>query len=262
MESNTALIHAASGLVPSMSAKQTGIIKQSFTAQISASLYYQAQVMANLTKSKAVANKFQKVVYDAVVDDFGMYMDAMARSKPKQFHHVYEWNQLGSENGRLFKLNRIPSQGLVLSLDYSFKLSKTKVPNKFKKSFVFANKAYVMENGTTVIIAPKKAERLVFESKAGYTVFMPKGKSVTVQNPGGRAVQQSFSMAYKKYFTGQLVNNAIRTGGVARILGADIAKSLRLPGQVKKIKYTFSPNSLKSEAESRIAEVFSEGLNG
>jgi hypothetical protein len=259
LESNVALIHASSGLVRPMTAPSKGVIKESLTAQIAASLYYQSQVMASLSTNKRVASKFQKLMFDAVQQEFGLYIDAQARSKPKQFHHVYEWNMVGSDGARLFQLTKIPTQGLQLNFSYSFLPSKSKVPSLNKRSFVFANKASIMENANSVLISPVNAERLVFEAKAGYTVFMPKGKSVTIKNPGGVAVKYSFRNAYERFFTGPLVNAAIKNSGVTSVLGTDIVKALKLPGQVKKIKYAFSPNSLKSEAEARINQVFAEG---
>ena len=259
MESNSALIHASSGLVKSMTTPVNGVIKESLTAQIAASLYYQSQVMAALSNNKRVASKFQRLMFDAVQKEFGLFLDAQARSKPKQFHHVYEWNLIGSEAARLFKLNKLTSEGLQLSLSYSFLPSKSKVPTKGKRSFIFANKASIMENANAVLISPVNAERLVFQAKAGYTVFMPKGKSVTVKNPGGLAVKYSFKNAYQRFFTGQLVNTAIKNSGVTSVLATDIIKALKVPGQIKKIKYTFSPNALKSEAEARINQVFMEG---
>lgn len=261
MESNYALINASSGLVRSMTSSKNGVIKESLTAQIAASLYYQSQVMANLMNNKAVASKFQRLMFDAVQEDFAMFVDAQARSNPKQLHHVYEWQKVGNNSARLFKLNKLQSQGLMLSLNYSFLPSKSKVPNKNKKTYIFSNKATVMENARTVIISPKNADRLVFEASGGYTVFMPKGKSVTVKNPGGHAVKKSFEMTYSRYFKGPLVNAAIKNSGVNRILANDIVKSLKLPGQIKKVKYTFSPNSLKAEAEARVTEVFLGGIN-
>lgn len=262
MESNFALVSASSGLVKPMTSPQNGIIKESTTAQIAASLYYQSQVMINLMNNKTVASKFKKLMFDAVNTDFALFMDAQARSNPKQYHHVYEWKKLGSESGRLFKLNKLNTEGMTLSLSYSFLPSKTKVPNSGKNTYIFANKAFVMENAIPVVIAPKHAQRLVFQVKAGYTVFMPKGKSVIVKNPGGYGVKQSFAMAYKRYFTTQLVNTAIKNSGVTKILATDIIKSLKLPGQIKKIKYTFSPNSLRADAEARVTQMFAEGLNG
>jgi hypothetical protein len=245
-----------------MTSTKAGVIKESLTAQIAASLYYQSQVMINLMNNKTVASKFQRLMFNAIEQDFGMFIDSQARSNPKQLHHVYEWKKVGSDTARLFKLNKLNSQGLMLSLDYSFLPSKSKVPNSNRKTYIFTDKANVMENARTVIISPKNATRLVFQASGGYTVFMPKGKSVTVKNPGGYAVKKSFELAYQRYFKGQLVNSAIKNSGVNRILANDIVKSLRLPGQIKKVKYTFVPNALKAEAQSRVTQAFSEGLNG
>ena len=69
-----------------------------------------------------------------------------------------------------------------------------------------------MERGEAIQIAPRSAERLVFEID-GMTVFMPKGASVTVKRPGGVSVKNSFDLLYSRYFSGQLINETIKKSG-------------------------------------------------
>ena len=73
-----------------------------------------------LTNNKAFQNKFKTVIFDQIDKDFGEYIDAQARVKPKQLHHVYEWDKIGNAQARLFKLKRIDSGQL------SFKVSNDK----------------------------------------------------------------------------------------------------------------------------------------
>ena len=198
METNgVALLQAASGLERLMvGASDAGVIKDSNVAQISAFLYYQANVAAKLTSNKAFQRLFKTKIFSQIDKDFGLFIDSQARTKPKSLHHVYEWNKTGQTTSRLFKLNRIDSIGLSFKINYDLKLSKSSVPTKNRKQksrYVFANKAAVMEKGMPIIIRPKSAERLVFEID-GEVVFMPKGKSVTVKSPGGRASTNQFDL--------------------------------------------------------------------
>ena len=39
------------------------------------------------------------------IEALKLYVDAMARSNPQMLHHVYEWNQIGSKNARLFDVS-------------------------------------------------------------------------------------------------------------------------------------------------------------
>lgn len=258
MATNLALVNATSRLEPLMTRpSKSGVLKESITAQVSAAIFYQANIIAKLETNKAFNNTFNKIIFEQIDKDFGAYIDAQARTKPKTLHHVYEWNQTGQSDARLFKLNKLTSQGLSLKLDYEFKLSQTAVPNKYsKRKHVFANKASVMEKGIPVIVSPKYAERLVFDTGLGYTVYMPKGASVAITKPGGVAVKQSFEMEYKRFFTGNLVSESIKRSGFHNIFNMKIASALKLPMQIKKVKYSFSPRALLTEGDAALDKAF------
>lgn len=251
------LVTAASGLERLMVGAPTdAILKDSNVAQISAALYYQSNVIAKLTKSTAFKNRFKKVLFTQIDKDFGQYIDAQARIKPKALHHVYEWKRAGNAQSRLFKLNLIDTPGISFKIDFDFKPSKSLVPAKgAKRRHVFASKASTMEAGMPLKIAPRAAERLVFETDTG-TVFMPKGASVTVKRPGGPGVKNQFKLYYSRWFSGNLVNDAIKRSGFQQIFNLSMAKSLRLPSQIKKVQYSFSPNSIRQMADASIETAF------
>ena len=112
-----------------------------------------------------------------------------------------------------------------------------------------------MESGIPLIISPRAAERLVFEVN-DYTVFMPKGASVLVAKPGGVAVKNSFQAAHKVFFTGNLVNEAIKKSGFQRLFNSSMTKALRVPGDIKRVKYSFSPNSIITQADNALSQSF------
>lgn len=259
MESNVALLQAASGLERLMvGVPQNGPLKDSNVAQISAFLYYQANVLAKLEKNAAFQKLFKKTIFTQIEKEFGEYIDAKSRIKPKSLHHVYEWNKVGNPGSRLFKLRQIDFPGLSFKIDFDYKLSKSSVPSKNKmqkKKYVFANKASVIEAGMPVVIRPKSAERLVFESD-GITVFMPKGSSVMVKRPGGAAARNQFQLAYSQYFSGQLVNSAIKNSGFQSIFNSKMVKALNLPSDIKKVKYSFSANAIKKQADEALTSSF------
>ena len=251
------LITAASGLERLMyGGKNKGIIKDSNVAQISAAIYYQASVISKLETSVAFKNKFKKVIFTQINKDFGEYIDAQARIKPQSFHHVYEWKKVGQKDARLFKINMIDGSGISFKVNYEFKQSKTSVPSKKgRRRHVFANKAAVMEAGMPVTIAPRAAERLVFETDTG-TVFMPKGASVTVKRPGGSGVKNQFVLYYSRWFSGDLVNQSIKRSGFQQIFNLAMTRSLKLPSVIKRVQYSFSPNSIKQMADSSVEAAF------
>lgn len=256
------LINAASGLerLMSTSTANNKNIKDTSVAQISAAIYYKASVVSKLSNNLAFQTKFRRVLCDQIGIDFGNYMDSQARMKPKTLHHVYEWNKVGSKDARLFKLKEFAEQGLSFKITYEFLQSKTNVPSgRGRKKYKFANKAFIMENGIPVRIAPRTAERLIFEVN-GYTVFMPKGASVVVSKPGGGKATGQFRIAYAKFFTGQLVNESIRRSGFQNIFNTNMARALSLPSSIKKIQYSFSPNTIRAQADSALSQAFGGSL--
>jgi len=260
LDNSKLLVQASSGLERLMVGQSTGPLKDSNVAQISAYVYYTAQVISKLTTSKSFQNKFSKTLFDQIQADFGAYIDAQARVKPKSLHHVYEWKRTGDMNARLFKLNKLSQDGLSFRLDYELLPSRSLVPtSKGKHRHVFANKASVMEAGMPVVIAPRAAERLVFESN-GITVFMPKGASVTVRRPGGAGARNQFGLAYSIFFSGQLVSNSIKKSGFQKIFNSGMTKALKLPANIKTVQYKFSPNSIKLQADANLAAAFGGAL--
>lgn len=261
MASNVMLLQAASGLERLMYNKNPkGIVKDSNIAQISAALYYQANVIAKLSNSKNFKNKFKKIIFNQIDKDFGEYIDAQARSKPKSFHHVYEWKKTGNKNARLFKLTSMDSEGISFKVNFEFTLSKSLVPSSnSKRRHTFAMKASTMEAGMPLKIAPRHSERLVFESN-GITVFMPKGASVTVKRPGGPSVKNQFTLQYSRFFSGELVNNSIKKSGFKDLFNSESLKALKIPASIKKVQYSFSANSIKSMADSAAESAFGGSL--
>lgn len=261
MDNSTALVQAASGLEKLMGGYKGDILKDSTVAQISAFMYYQANVIAKLTTNKQFQSQFTKIMFEQIDKDFGEYIDSLARSKPKSLHHVYEWKKTGVKTARLFDLNVLSQDGLSFRIGYSFKPSKSLVPatDKTKRRHVFANKAAVMEEGKPLVIRPKHSNRLVFEMD-GIVTFMPKGKSVTVKRPGGSAARNQFSLAHGRFFSGQLVNNSIKRSGFQRIFNARMAKALKIPANIKKVQYKFSANSIRSQADAALVQAFGGAL--
>jgi hypothetical protein len=250
------LIQAASGLERMMHANQGGVLKDSTVAQISAFVYYEAAVISKLTTNKQFQQAFTKIIFDQIDTDFGNYIDALARSKPKSLHHVYEWKKTGNKNARLFKLNKISEDGLSFRVNYDFLPSRSLVPaSSSRRRHMFVDKASIMEKGNPLVIRPKSANRLVFEID-GETVFMPKGAAVTVRRPGGSAATNQFSLAHSRFFSGRLVNESIKRSGFQRIFNSSMTKALRVPSSIKKVQYTFSANTIRSQADSALALSF------
>lgn len=259
LTSNAMLLQAASGLERLMTGTKSKQIQDYSVAHISAVLYYKANVVEQLEQSKSFKEGFRKIVFSQIQKDFGDYIDAQARSKPKSLHHVYEWKNVGEEKSRLFKLKQIPSDGLSFKIGYSLLDSKSVVPGSYKRQYVFKNKAIVMEKGSPVNISPKNANRIVFEGKDGI-VFMPIGKSVTVKRPGGPATKNSFVAYHKRWFSGNLINESIKRSGFHKAFGVAFKQALTVPASLKQVKYSFSPGSIRREASVALEREFGRAM--
>jgi hypothetical protein len=259
LESNYLLVQASSGLEKLMGgSRDQGMIKESLVAQISAFVYYQSNVLSKLPENKAFKNRFNTMIFDQIDKDFGEYIDAKARVNRRALHHVYEWDKTGISSERLFKLNKLNRSDLAFAVSYEFLPSKSFAKGG-KRRHVFVNKAAVMEAGMPLKIAPRFSERIVFDVN-GYTVYMPKGASVTVSKPGGAGVKNSFESAYKLFFTGNLVNLSIKKSGFQRLFNSAIKKSLIIPASIRTVKYSFSPNSIRAQADLALTSAFGGGI--
>ena len=256
MDNSGLLVQASSGLERMMYSNQSGPLKDSTVAQISAYVYYEAAVISKLTTNNQFKALFTKTMFDQINIDFGNYIDALARSKTKSLHHVYEWKKTGNKTARLFRLNKISEEGLSFRVNYEFIPSRSMVPAATgRRRHMFANKASIMEEGKPLVIRPKNSERLVFEID-GETVFMPKGKSVTVRRPGGSAATNQFTLAHSRFFSGRLVNESIKRSGFQKIFNSSVTKALSVPSNIKKVQYSFSPNLIRSQADAALAASF------
>lgn len=260
MNSNIFLIQAASGLEKSMVGIQGNIIKDSTVAQISSTLYYQAHVLANITNNKEFTQRFKSVVFKQIMKDFGEYVDSIARVRPKSLHHVYEWGRAGDASARLYKLKSYDGEGASFKVGYEFTLSKSLVPGRLsKRRHVFSNKAEVMESGRPLVISPRYSQRLVFENN-GNKVFMPKGKSVLVKSPGGKSVKNEFTSTYRKFFMGPLVQLSVKKSGFVNMFNLGMTKAMRIPAEIRSIRYRYSPMQIQNLAKSSVNSAFTGGI--
>jgi len=77
--------------------------------------------------------------------------------------------------------------------------------------------------------------------------------------PSKSMVPTNFGKArhvYAQFFTGNLVNLSIKNSKFQQIFNSSIAKAMKLPVDVKKVKYSFSPNTLNMQAGSALAAAF------
>lgn len=152
-------------------------------------------------------NEFSK----HAIESAGEYFDASARVNPAGLQHMYEWNQNGSESGRLFDLSSIVSSDAI-KIQASFRQSTSVKPGS-KEPFI--NKAYVMESGQEVTISPKQSSVLSFTDN-GETVFTK--KSITIENPGGLFARHGFEKAFNQFFDVFFSQSFLKSGKLGKYL--------------------------------------------
>jgi hypothetical protein len=147
---------------------------------------------------------------NSVVEALNEFIDSNSRVDPAKLHHVYEWNQEGKSNQRLFNINyRVGVKKVQITSELTQSLSVkpgSKVP--------FSNKASVMENGMPVTIRPKNSKVLVFEDN-GETVFTQ--KPITILNPGGNKTVDGFGSTVQSFFN-VFSQSFLKMNGMTRYL--------------------------------------------
>jgi hypothetical protein len=169
-------------------------------------------------KTSAHVNAVIKTVHTLVISEFVLHMSKAALAAPKRFHHVYEWNQIGNPNARLWQ-HSLRGGGANRISTFNFSASKLATPVApalravgVQKNHIFYMKAAVMEFGLPVRISPKIAKALVFEDKGGSRAASSTGKSwkqgglvyskgtIYIPRQGNQNTWYAFSTEYDTWF--------------------------------------------------------------
>lgn len=169
-----------------------------------------------LVGAKSAEPKLLKNLGVSVKEILEEYIDAIARMDPEQLHHVYEWYQVGSPDARLFNIDYTVN-GTGLSVSSTFSQSRSV---KAGSKVPFYDKAAMMESGVSVTIKPRESSVLAF-TVDGQQVFTP--NTVTVNNPGGRAVQGAFKNTFESFFKQYLSQSMLDISGISRDIKNPVA---------------------------------------
>lgn len=156
---------------------------------------------------KSMKLSFNKELGLFIEQALNKYIDAKARANPEAFHHIYEWGETGSSSARLFEFTVTPAQTLI-KFSARFLPSSSVSPTS---DIPFIDKATIMESGMAITIEPKNSEVLAFENE-GETIFTK--KEITINNPGGNAVVNSFERVINEFFNNYLTAGLLRSSGI------------------------------------------------
>jgi hypothetical protein len=184
--------------------------------------------------NKVVLEELANAVFTLSSQSFVKAMNIEAKGNPKTYHHIYEWNKIGLNSGRLFFLYKESSVGGKLIIKPGFIKSKTKVPvspellapgrtgKSVASRHVFRDKASIMESGKPVIFRASKPTPI---PSGGKLSFVAAGTIIRNYNPGGKKVKGSFEKFYNNWFNTK-VNSVISSSGIMDKIDAEIAKVL------------------------------------
>lgn len=231
--------------------------------QIMSALYYEMYV-ADETLRGAAMNSWMEGAFKRVSDDFGDWLDHRATANPSELKHVYSWGGVGNPSQRLFQLSRGPVVDQTFKLSYKFlperKLTpidpRLLIPNPITgkvvtKTYVFRQKAKIMESGLPVVVRPRGSNWLAVPvaggkfrgrtnsrglDERGVGIAFSRGPLI-IRDVGGKQATGGFGRNFKVYFTSGLATKRLKASGylnkpqkVAKIAGENIPAQIRRAG--------------------------------
>lgn len=188
--------------------------------------------------SKVVMQEFANAVFTVGAKAFVKAINLEAKSNPKQFHHIYEWNKAGVNTQRLFFLYNESFAGGVLVIRPGFIQSRTPVPiapellmpgrtgKIVAAKNIFRDKASVMEKGDPITYRASKPLPIPSGDKIN---FIARGTLVRINHPGGTEVKGSFERFFNAWFATKL-QSVINASGMIQAIDSETASVLNNKG--------------------------------
>ena len=185
-------------------------------------------------------NEIAKAVFTITTKKFLSDFSVEAARNPKKYHHMYEWDSVGDNKNKLFKVKRGSLGGGNLVIKLTFEKSKVQVPipaelkapgrtgKTVTKRSIFRDKAEVMESGRPVSFTTR--QYIAFLSRNDHKIhFLPPRTLVAISNPGGRLTTGSFDKYVVKWYS-KNVDSTLRTSGLFENIGKSVTKALNQKG--------------------------------
>lgn len=201
-------------------------LSESSTKNLYAEIQNKVDGMKELNTVKT-KNEIMSAEFSMSAIKFVKTTNLLARSAKKHFHHVYDWNGVGTESSRLFRIIKTQEVGGSASIYYKFNNSRKKAPiakeltipgasgKKVTRSGIFKRKAEIMESGKSVNFITSRY--IAFSPKGGGLVFIPPGKSITIKNPGGSDTSGSFDRHFRSWWIANFGNSLEQSGAFLKL---------------------------------------------
>lgn len=175
------------------------------------------------------------LTHATLANDFDFMMDDIARVSPEQYHHVYEWEELGLPQGRLWA-HLLQGRGNSRVASWRWLASNRTVPipdippsktgKQLKRVHIFVWKAPVMEYDITVHIRPKRGNFLAIPTGDPDNPLHFTRSLVTNPHPGGAQTTGAFTSAFVNYWTGGGMADQAFDSKVRPILEGDLGERM------------------------------------
>lgn len=194
------------------------------------------KIMSSLNSTVSVSNvnEIAKAAGSIAMKEFIKSLNREARANKSQYHHIYEWGEVGRDEARLFKVKKTVSGGKA-NLDISLKKSKKKVPiakellrpgktgKIVTRTSVFRDKAMIMETGKPVSWVSKRTVAFVNNRSI---LFKAKGTAFNNLHPGGTRVTGSLERYARKWEVSGMAESAMEKSKIFSKIEKDVAKTL------------------------------------
>jgi hypothetical protein len=182
--------------------------------------------------------EFSDAIFTVTSKAFIKALNIQAKSKPKMYHHLYEWGSPGVDSKRLFTIEKILGSNKRVVIRAMFQDSKTPVPiptalrtpgktgRSVTKKNVFAKKAEIMESGRPVIYRTSKNTPLAI---GGELKFVAARTLIKNFHPGGKLVKGSFQTFFNSWFASR-AESIINSSGMLKAVQAETARVLNENG--------------------------------
>ena len=171
---------------------------------------------AEATVSPMALTEIGKAVFTITSKSFIRDLSLTAKTDPKRYHHLYEWNEIGNPSSKLFLIKRTNVQYGKIKIQFVPIKSNKPVPISSKllepgstgrsvnSNHIFRNKMEIMESDKPIHIVTKNT--IVFLNKENGLVFVPKNKIINILHPGGQATTNSLKKFSEIWYATKLEN--------------------------------------------------------
>jgi len=210
--------------------------------------------------SSTAMTEIARAVFTITAKKFLQDLSMVAIQDPTRYHHLYEWDRIGSQSDKLFVMKQKSVKNGNLSITFVPMKSTKPVPVNARllepslsgkvvhSTHIFKDKMRIMEENDPIHYQTKKT--IVFASDGNRLVFVPKGHIISIMNPGGKETSHALKEYSSQWYSMKAAQIVSESNLMDRI-GSEVAKTLN---------QTNSSSSKIQDTIKRVTSAYSKGL--